>query len=414
MPNDAIHTRKGYPLEKPVISSGPTVLDLFAGAGGFSLGFHWAGFRTRVAIDHNPLAVETLQTNFASDEFLPLHRDLSRFTPEHLRREMKSSGIVPSFDVVIGGPPCQGWSKVGRGKIRSLNSSGDDIVGFTDPRNRLYRRYLDFIRSFKPKVAVMENVPGMLSHKGRNVAENVAESLADLGYRVTWSLLNASHYGVPQERERLIFVGVRKDEGVEFSFPEWKTEKGRRAFPHVTVRDAIGDLPIIRNGAKEWVRPYRRSGKPSAYARFMRSTADKNTIFDHVCRMQNDQDLEAFRLMKQGGKYVDLPKRLKRYRDDIFDDKYKKLYWDRPSWCVTAHLGKDCYTHIHPSQARTISIREAARLQSFPDSFYFAGPMGSKFALIGNAVPPVMSRFIATAVREQVFEVTESAKRKAV
>jgi DNA (cytosine-5)-methyltransferase 1 len=114
--------------------------------------------------------------------------------------------------------------------------------------------------------------------------------------------------------------------------------------------------------------------------------------------------------MKQGGWYRDLPKRFKRYRDDIFVDKYKKLYWNRPSWCVTAHLSKDCYTHIHPLQTRTISIREAARLQSFPDRFYFAGNMGDKFRLIGNAVPPLMAQRIAAELVKQIFK--SEPKRK--
>ena len=146
----------------------------------------------------------------------------------------------------------------------------------------------------------------------------------------------------------------------------------------------------------------------------MRKQADRKTVFDHVCRTQNDDDLEAFRLMKEGGLYRDLPARLKRYREDIFDDKYKKLYWDRQSWCVTAHLSKDCYTHIHPSQARTISVREAARLQSFPDSFYFGGNMGNKFQMIGNAVPPLLAQRIGTAILEQVFSEQLASLRSSV
>lgn len=391
----------------------PGVLDLFAGAGGFSLGFHWAGFKTSVAIDHNQRAIETLNLNYESMGLKAWKRDLSRYTPQEFKREIKAENIPLDFDVIIGGPPCQGWSKVGRGKIRSLNVVNGKDVSFFDPRNRLYRRYLDFVGELKPKVAVMENVPGMLKHRGKNIADQVAESLGRVGYHVSWSLLNASHYGVPQRRERLIFVGVRKDMGLSFQFPEWETKRGKRLFPFVTVRDAVGDLPIIRNGARKWERAYRKSKDVSRYGKFMRLGADKSTVSDHVCRKQNKQDLEAFRFMKQGGIYADLPKHLKRYREDIFDDKYKKLYWDRPSWCITAHLGKDCYTHIHPSQTRTISVREAARIQSFPDWFGFSGSMNEKFTQIGNAVPPVMSRFIATAVREQIFEVVEVAKRKA-
>jgi DNA (cytosine-5)-methyltransferase 1 len=393
----------------------PVVLDLFAGAGGFSLGFDWAGFRTAVAIDHSAVAVETLEGNFSDHGIKALVRDLASFTPRDLQAYLSRLGESSSFDVIVGGPPCQGWSSVGRGKMRSLRTPGGRRQEDSDPRNELYKNFLEYVRFFKPPVAVMENVPGMLSHNGRNVASYVAESLDAEGYKVQWELLNASEFGVPQVRERLIFVGVRKDLSLTFDFPKTRTARDRRLYPEVTVREAIGDLPIIRNGSREWVREYKSdASKLSAFAKKMRRGADREVVFDHVCRTQNDQDLEAFRLMREGGKYVDLPKRLKRYRDDIFKDKYKKLKWNAPSWTVTAHLSRDCYTHIHPSQARTISVREAARLQSFPDCFYFAGAMGAKFQLIGNAVPPLLAERIAVAIREQVFELPKAPSARSV
>lgn len=389
-------------LELPRVSAAkpdaPAVLDLFAGAGGFGLGFHWAGFKPTVAIDNNPIAVQTLEANFGYRGVTVLQRSLARFTPTHLKSYLTEYKVSSKFDVIIGGPPCQGWSKVGRGKLRSLKDSQ------RDPRNELYHRYLDYVREFRPMVAVMENVPGMLSHKGKNVADNVSAHLTAIGYNVTCELMNASDFGVPQHRHRLIFVGVRKDLNKRFVFPDTKTKGGAAVFPTVTLKQAIHDLPIIRNGAKEWVRKYKGPGYKNAFLKKMRAGADPRTIFDHVCRTQNDQDLEAFRLMPQGGKYEQLPKRYKRYRDDIFKDKYRKLRWNEPSGCVTAHLGKDCYTHIHPSQARTISVREAARIQSFPDNFFFAGNMGNKFTLIGNAVPPVLSERIALAIKTQFFQ----------
>jgi DNA (cytosine-5)-methyltransferase 1 len=389
------------------------VLDLFAGAGGISLGFHWAGFQTAVAIDHSAYAVETLQGNFSEQGTTSLLRDLASFGPSDLAYYLKRIGQPAAFDVIAGGPPCQGWSSVGRGKMRSLRTPGGRRQEDTDPRNELYKRFLEYVQYFRPAVALMENVPGMLSHNRRNVADRVAQSLREIGYEVTWKLVTASDYGVPQERQRLIFVGIRKDLDRKFEFPETHSARGKRLFPEVTVRDAIADLPIIRNGSMEWVRPYQsKPNEISAYARLMRKGADPKAIFDHVCRNQNEQDLEAFRFLPEGGRYIDLPKRLKRYRDDIFKDKYKKLRWNAPSWTVTAHLSKDCYTHIHPSQTRTISIREAARLQSFPDCFYFAGPMGSKFQLIGNAVPPLLASTIATAIREQVFDVAPSRQTR--
>jgi DNA (cytosine-5)-methyltransferase 1 len=380
----------------------PVALDLFAGAGGFSLGLHWAEWRTAVAIDHDPVAVETLQANFSHLGTVALLRDLGKLTPKKLEADLRQLNIDHQFDAIVGGPPCQGWSNVGRGKLRSLKTkSGRDVEG--DPRNHLYENFLRTIDHFRPRVAVMENVPGMLSHKGLNVAELIAESMDGIGYKTTWAVLNAMDYGVPQVRNRLFFVGVRHDLGIGFRFPEFSDAAGKRRYPLTTVRDAIADLPTLQNGGRNWILPYTEKTGISAYAKLMRKQADRKTVFDHVCRTQNDDDLEAFRLMKQGGLYRDLPARLKRYREDIFDDKYKKLYWDRQSWCVTAHLSKDCYTHIHPSQARTISVREAARLQSFPDSFYFGGNMGNKFQMIGNAVPPLLAQRIGTAILEQVF-----------
>lgn len=391
----------------------PAALDLFAGAGGFSLGLHWAGWRTAVAIDHDPVTVETLQANFSHLGTVALLRDLGKLTPKKLEADLAHLNIEHEFDAIVGGPPCQGWSNVGRGKLRSLKTkSRRDVDG--DPRNRLYENFLRTIDHFRPKVAVMENVPGMMSHNGANVAELIAESMEGIDYTTTWAVLNAVDYGVPQIRHRLFFVGVRKDLNIEFHFPEWSTPDGERHYPLTTVRDAIADLPTLQNGGRQWILPYTEKRGISDYGKLMRKQADRKTVFDHVCRMQNDDDLEAFRLMKQGGLYRDLPARLKRYREDIFDDKYKKLYWDRPSWCVTAHLGKDCYTHIHPSQARTISVREAARLQSFPDSFYFGGNMGNKFQMIGNAVPPLLAQHIGRAILEQVLPAQLASIRSSV
>ena len=142
----------------------------------------------------------------------------------------------------------------------------------------------------------------------------------------------------------------------------------------------------------------KRPGRQSRYVEIMREGTN-GLITDHVCRRQNAQDVEAFASMKEGMRYCELDDKFKRYRDDIFRDKYKKLFWDRPSWTVTAHLGKDCYTHIHPGQPRTITVREAARLQSFPDNFRFWGNVGDRFRQIGNAVPPLMAWGIAEFVK---------------
>src|ERR1700687_1068874 len=391
--------------------SRPTVLDLFAGAGGFCLGFHRAGFQAVAAVDHDPLAAETLAVNFADHGLHALVRDLATFEPDDLRRYLKGQGRAASFDVIIGGPPCQGWSQVGRGKLRKLASDGDrETAADADLRNDLYVHLLHFVAAFRPQVAVMENVPGMLSYGGRNVADVVQTSFQALGYDTVLALLDAADFGVPQQRERLFFVGVREDLRVSFRVPASRRRNGLPLRPQVTVWEAIADLPPISNGARIWRLRYPGDRPLSAYARRMRDLADPGTIFDHVCRAHNAQDLEAFRVLREGGWYRDLPGRLKRYRDDIFEDKYKKLHRNRPSGCITAHLSRDCYTHIHPTRARTISVREAARLQSFPDCFYFAGSMGDKFRLIGNAVPPLLSEHLAYLIRQQVLGAGQPAR----
>jgi len=384
----------------------PNVLDLFAGAGGFSKGFHDAGYLPGVMIDFNNRAVETLDVNFSHHGGLALHQDLSKLLPSQLEKFLVSNNHNTNFDVVIGGPPCQGWSMIGRGKLRSLGFKMQDL--FDDPRNRMYTRYIKFVEHFQPKVFVMENVPGMLRYNGINVAEKIAEYFNKKGYAVNWAKVNAKNFGVPQNRERLFFVGVRNDLGVSFEIPLLgDTEK-------VTIKEAISDLPVIQDGSKEWIRTYNPRGEISEYAKKMRRGADPDLVFDHVCKQHRAQDIEAFRFLSQGQLYKDLPAHLKRYRDDIFDDKYRKLKYNDVSGCVTAHLSKDQYSHLHPTQARAISVREAARLQSFPDSYYFAGGMTDMFKLIGNAVAPLVAEHIATEIKSQIFTVKNKSKKSSI
>jgi DNA (cytosine-5)-methyltransferase 1 len=264
--------------------------------------------------------------------------------------------------------------------------------------------------AFRPPMCVMENVPGMLSIEGRDITGPILQNFAAAGYRTTVALVNAVSFGVPQERRRLIFIGVRRDLGLRIEASGLTTfaEHFRHAVlglhSHTTLRQAIGDLPNIEHGEREETQPYSRPpGRQGKYVELMRQGSN-GMVLDHVCRGHNAQDLRAFRFMKQGMLYHHLPQRFKRYRDDIFKDKYKKLIWDRPACTVTAHFAKDVYTHIHPDQARTVSVREAARLQSFPDSFLFAGHMGERFRQIGNAVPPLMGWGIAEYIRGSLEE----------
>jgi DNA (cytosine-5)-methyltransferase 1 len=254
----------------------------------------------------------------------------------------------------------------------------------------------------------MENVPGMLSIEGVNVADAVAKNLRDVGYTCSYAVVNARWFGVPQDRRRLIFLGVRSDLGVKLDLTGLQHFAAgfRRDLlgikQQTTVKDAISDLPELVHGASEDPRLYvRRPGRPSVYTKHMRARSN-GLVTDHVVRTHNDQDLEAFSTMSEGMLYADLDPKYKRYRDDIFKDKYRRLYWNRPSWTITAHLAKDGYSHIHPGQPRTLSIREAARLQSFPDDFRFFGNIGDRFRQIGNAVPPLMAWGIAEFIKHKL------------
>lgn len=382
-------------------------IDLFCGAGGFTWGWVRAGFIPLAAIDNDATALRTHEANFGHTHCLTLHQDLNKMSVSELTELV---GVSPGrTSVVIGGPPCQGWSKVGRGKLRSLGKAGKDLLA--DPRNTLYRRFIGMVAHCRPRICVMENVPGMLSVHRTNIADVVKDNFEAIGYTCTYALVNATWFGVPQDRNRLIFIATRRgtrklDASKLESFAKTFRRNVLGVTRQTTVADAIRDLPEIANGTEEDPIIYERGpGRLPRYVEIMRERAN-GLVTDHVCRTQNAQDVEAFATMKEGMKYHQIEQRFKRYRDDIFRDKYKKLIWDSPSWTVTAHLGKDCYTHIHPGQARTISVREAARLQSFPDDFRFWGNFGDRFRQIGNAVPPLMAWGIAEFVRRHLTKRT--------
>lgn len=450
----------------------PLVIDLFCGAGGFSLGFHAAGCRILAAVDADAAAAETFRRNFG---LLQAGSPPLVFGGED--GDVERAGLdnisLSAPDIVIGGPPCQAFSRLGRAKLNSL--SDDGFKG--DPRNALYRRFLAAIDAWRPKAVVMENVPGMLSVGGVNYADDVCTELATIGYRTGYALLNAVWYGVPQFRERIIFIGIRNDLGVDPKSPPithwtdlpdgyappqrhrsapslpfgspWDAIVGQLSVPTqskhpaVTVKEALDDLPALTDHLTVKSRPrgdFRKVMKHrmpphSAYAEFMRSWpgfSPADCVNDHAVR-RTPRDYSTFRLMKPGDRYPEAISIARAIRDqelsklraegtapdpgtpewDEFDarfvppydesgfpDKWRKLLPDRPSWTVPAHLAKDSYSHIHydGEQARMISVREAARLQSFPDAFLFSGNMGDCFRQIGNAVPPMLAWAVADSV----------------
>jgi DNA (cytosine-5)-methyltransferase 1 len=359
------------------------VADLFAGAGGLSLGLEQAGLRVVLSVDHDAEAVETHRHHFPG---LTVDWDLGDpATIERVARIIQDCGI----DVLAGGPPCQPFSKAGRSKIRDRVRSG--LRDPYDQRRDLWRSYLEIIRISRPQCVIMENVPDMVLDREMFILRSIVLELETLGYSVEERVVETRKYGVPQFRQRLILVAVQGAHHFQ-----WPVENDRP----VTVWQAIRDLPEVQggwrpDGGPEGWQGY--DGPRTPFQRLMREGVpddQKDRIYDHITRPVREDDARAFALMDPETRYSDLPEEFKRYRDDIFDDKYKRLDGDNWSRTITAHIAKDGYWYIHPTQHRTITIREAARLQTFPDWYRFAGPPSAAFRQIGNAVPPRLGRVI--------------------
>lgn len=361
-------------------SGRPLAIDLFSGAGGLCHGVESAGWTVVVAVDNDARALETHRANFRGKA---LSVDMS--DPEQvsaLIERVRPLGI----DLVAGGPPCQPFSRAGMSKIRSLVEEG--VREKDDLRRDLWRSFIDVVLAIRPRAVVMENVPDMAIGDDVKVVRSIASLLESAGYAVDYRLLDAWRFGVPQHRKRF-FLQARND-GVQ---PRWPQHSGER----VVLRDALADLPRLgeSTGAREL--PY-VSYPRSDFARALRGVDAPPVIHDHYTRPVRDDDREAFRLMTSTTLYSDLPDRLKRYRSDIFDDKFKRLDWDDLSRTITAHIAKDGYWYIHPEEHRTLTVREAARIQTFADSFRFAGSRSDAFRQIGNAVPPRLGRVVAESI----------------
>jgi len=410
-----------------------TLIDLFAAPGGMSLGFEMVGFRSIAAVDIDEKGMITYSRNFPEAEAIVA--DIQKLPSDEL---MKRANIAKGdVDVIIGGPPCQGFSTIGRVKIASLAREGIWKLSnhhprfIDDPRNVLYKEFVRIINDIRPLLFVMENVSGMMSHSNGLIVKQIVEDFREIGYRTWVRVLNAVHYSVPQIRKRIFFIGTcLRDIDVCWPSP---THTGPADMPHIScvnldnftdmdigkiklrppisVYEAIGDLPDPvqgKPGLADLPIPY---DKPPfhEYQRFMREynrdPSDRN-VHNHVTRQHSERDVEVFSIMKEGMWWKDLPYEIRKrfgYRDDIFHDKFKRLCRDKPSWTVVAHLYKDGYMYIHPVQHRTITVREAARLQSFPDAFIFYGSRTDQFKQVGNAVPP----FLARAVANELIKILE-------
>jgi DNA (cytosine-5)-methyltransferase 1 len=294
------------------------------------------------------------------------------------------------IDLVAGGPPCQPFSRAGRSKIRSLVEEGRRSS--IDLRSYLWRAFVEVVLALRPRVVLMENVPDMAFGDDFQTVRHIAIQLEDAGYETEINLVDAWKFGVPQHRKRLILL-ARRDGGI-FTWPPPDPNR-------TLLGDAIRDLPRLDAadgdiGSRSL--PYRGHDQ-SEFALRMRKGMSEPVIWDHMTRPVRQDDREIFDYMTPEMLYTAVPERLRRYSADTFDDKYNKLSWDELCRTITAHIAKDGYWYIHPDQPRTLSVREAARVQTFPDRFRFAGTRSDAFRQIGNAVPPMLGFAAASALR---------------
>lgn len=357
-------------------------VDLFSGAGGLSLGLHDAGWTIALAADNEAKALQTHRYNFPG-----LTRVCNLGDPDQRGVLIKLLEGV-EIDLVAGGPPCQPFSRAGLSKIRSLVAAGHRDED--DPRRELWRAFLDVVLVLRPRAVLMENVPDMALGDDFSVIRTMIDTLENAEYYTDLILIDAWYYGVPQHRKRLILL-ARLD--AEY-FP-WPARHPYEP----TLRDAISDLPDLGRTTGARVLPY--SSKPgiSTFAEEMRHGMEGEFVWDHITRPVRDDDREIFQMMDSSTLYANLPSEKRRYSAETFDDKYKKLDWNSRSRSITAHIAKDGYWYIHPSELRTLTVREAARIQTFPDRFRFAGTRSDAFRQIGNAVPPLLGRAAASTLK---------------
>jgi len=390
-----------------------TAGDLFAGAGGLSEGFRQAGFNVLFGNDCDPWAARTYQLNHPGSTFFDCKiEDLSA------KDIFDRTGLEPGeLDLLLGGPPCQGFS------INAPKRSPKD------PRNDLFRHYVRLVlEGLKPKAIVMENVPGLLSLNGGEALKRIYKAFDAAGYTLAHMILCAAHYGIPQERWRLFFIGTRlKNAAPRFPFPTHRAIvranfTGGRSLtfqgllsadlpllgelkPHVTVHEAISDLPPLKNGEGTEEMDY--PGPPeSPYQAMLRKGSTK--IYNHVAPRLAPINLERLKYIKPGGSWRDIPHRLlpagqKRARRSDHTRRYGRLAPDGLACTILTKCDPHWGAYFHPDQRRSITVREAARFQSFPDRYRFFGPRVSQYVQVGNAVPPLLALALAKTLLQTIF-----------
>lgn len=404
------------------------VIDLFAGAGGLSEGFKQAGYNIIAHIEMDKSACNTLRTRevyyyLKNTEQLNIYLDylqkridrktLYKSVPENVLQNVIESEISNTtfskiikiiderleqyedkkIDLIIGGPPCQAFSSAGIAR--------DPNKMKNDPRNYLYRYYIRFLKKYKPKMFIFENVKGILTAQNGSVFKNLTKNLHRIGYSIEYKILNSKDFGVSQNRQRVIIIGWQK--GLDFNYPEVAIQK-----KNITIKELFNDLPKLQAGeCIDGEKKYRKNAKIANS--FIRDKS-WNILTQHITRKNNIQDSLIYKLVVQTWdkenrllKYNELPSDLQKHKNkDGFLDRFKLVKLNDISHTIVAHISKDGHYYIHPdlNQNRSLSVREAARIQSFPDNYYFEDSRTAAFKQIGNAVPPLMAYHLAIYLRK--------------
>ncbi len=339
-----------------------TVVDLFSGCGGLSRGFLDAGYNVILGVDNDESSLKTFKVNHGESKVL--NADL--FDKKAIQEIKKEAGR--KIDVLIGGPPCQGFSLTG-------------TRNFDDKRNRLYLSFIEAVAELKPRAFLIENVPGLVRLYEGAVKNEIINRLTKIGYNVEWRILCAADYGVPQIRKRVVFVGIQKKYG-KFEFPKATNTPGN----YVTCSDAISDLPSLQKNLGEEKREY-NTAPLSVYQKHMRKRAA--FLYNHVATKHTDMVVSVISRVPEGGNHKDLPKGVGTSRK--FNEAWTRYHSKKPSKTIdTGHRN-----HFHYKYNRIPTVRENARLQSFPDDFIFLGTRTQQYKQVGNAVPPLLGLAIA-------------------
>jgi len=357
-------------------------IDLFAGAGGLSLGFTQAGFNIVLALDNDTDAVETYRSNHKNDNTEVLNDDITKVD---FNNKLKELGLNKGkTDIILTGAPCQGFSSSNK-LTRSLNN----------PKNHLYREFIRAVKITNPKWILFENVSGIVSFEKGKVVQMISNELKHIGYSCKWDILNVADYGIPQVRRRFFLVGNRI--GADFVFPSPTHGNGNK--PYVTVRDAISDLPAVKNGNRDDMIPYRHNAEISDYQRRMRMDYSKDYCTNNQVSKNNDLVIKRYSYIPQGGNWGNIPTSLMmNYKDtnNCHSGIYRRLKWDEPS-IVISNFRKNML--IHPEQDRGLSVREAARLQSLPDWYVCTGGLASQQQQVADVVPPMLAYILALKIK---------------